>query len=399
MIPRRVRIRFDLLALMCLLGSLGAPLVGPLRETLQARLGLSRLQLGAGVFAMGLSAGVAGILLVRWLGLRVSRTAWVRVGTSLVVLGMGLLAAGAWRGSGLALAAGWFVLLLGGTFARMANAVVMDLWHASPRRGLILLHATNAVGKVLAPALVFLVGASLARNGLVFALLAALVLADMLFWPRAEVRALGDGERRDAAGDPADDAARGGRALFWAAASMLGIVAGAEAGVISILGSFITRLRTSPFPALDQPEWAAAVLAVAQMGIVTGRFIFFRLATRLSERRILFTCLAFAVFVFPAVLLESPAAYVPSLFLLCVAFSATWPACFALTAARYRVRRNAYTMACTLFTLCGVNAAILLASAIGNTDAGLAPAIVLSALTILLPGAFVAAFYPATPTE
>lgn len=380
------RIRFDLLLLILLVGSLGAPLVGPLRESLQQVLGISRLALGLGVFVMGVAAGLLGLLSVVLLRGRWTRVRFIRNGGMLMVLGMLLMAVfrPAPGISAVGLACGWFLVLLGGTAAGLSNATIIDTLPHAPHKGVILLHGANALGKVLAPLLVLIVGATLSVNAAIFCCLLLIVTVRMLRWPRPGIDRLDTCEARELTPNLEVRHAEASTVFFWLAALQFTFIAGAEAGVTSILGSLTTALRPSPFPSLSQTAWAAAVLILLQIGIAAGRFLFVGLSGRFREPAILALCLPFVVFAVPAALAVTPWVYAPACFLLGLAFSATWPAFFALATRRIRERRSSFTMASRLFSLAGVNGGILLASAIGNSDRNLPLAVIISAGTILV---------------
>jgi len=379
------RVRSDLLFLMFLAGCFGAPLVGPLRESLQEVLGLSRLALGLGVFLMGLAAGLSALASVVVLRGRWTRVRFLRVGSFVTGLGMLFLAAVPARPGPAVwlLAFGWFCLLLGAAALGLSNATIVDIYRDRPHQGLILLHGANALGKVFAPLLVLIVGARLSTNAWVFVALVFAVAFRTLTWPRDST---GELERREAGEGPSAESrsARVSPVLFWSAAAQFAFISGSEAGVTSILGSFIATSRPSPIPALDATKWAALVLILLQTGIAVGRFVFVRLSSRTGEARIMSVCLLFTAFVVPGVLLTSPWGYVPSFLLLGIAFSATWPAFFALATRTIAHSRSLFTMATRLFTLIGINFCILLASAVGNLDAGLPVAILVSAAVMML---------------
>ena len=83
-------------------------------------------------------------------------------------------------------------------------------------------------------------------------------------------------------------------------------------------------------------------------------------------------CLLCGLFALPGVLMPAPAVYVPSLFLLGVTFSATWPAFFTLSARGFVADRTAYSTAAGLATQIGISLCIWMASALGNRMADIA---------------------------
>ncbi len=395
--PAERRVRNDLLALLLLLGAFGAPLIGPLRETVQQVTGLSRFQLGAGVFFMGLAAGGLGLAAVRAFEGTWHRIRFIRAGAFSIAAGT-LILAGVRPGPGLSvifLAFAWFLILLGGAGVGLANAAIIDLYRRTrPHRGVILLHAGNALGKVGAPLLVLAVGTSLRRNGAVYFVLVTAVALMCLSWPRqlvADLAAKERGQRAAAGSGPPAESRLRRRGRFWAAACQFAFIAGSEAGVTSILGSFIYVQRPSPLPEMGNAAWAAAVVLLLQVGIAAGRFLSFALAERWSERAILAACLPFVLFALPLVFCPAPWGYAPAALFLGIAFSGTWPAFFALAQQHFPAERSAFTMAARLFTLAGVNGCILMVSLIGNRNANLGLAVLAGAGILLLFAAYLLA--------
>jgi len=379
------RVRNDLLALVLLLGAFGAPLIGPLRETVQRVTGLSRFQLGAGVFLMGLTAGAAGLAAVNALRGRWPRPRFIRIGAFLIAGGTLMLALvpPAPGIPVLLLGFAWFLILLGGAGVGLANATIIDIYRRTrPHRGVILLHAANALGKVGAPLLVLIAGTSLRRNGAIYFTLVSAVALHSMFWPRNAVRTLVQMEQDE--NTAVRTSLRAPAVLFWMTALQFAFIAGAEAGVTSILGSFIYVWRPPPHPAVSPSIWAATMVLLLQIGIACGRFAFFALTSKLDEFAIIKACLPFVLFALPLAFCRDYRLYAPSAFLLGPAFSATWPAFFALAVRSFPHDRSAFTMASRLSSIAGVNGCILIASAIGDRDAALPVAVVCSAAILLL---------------
>jgi fucose permease len=371
---------------MLVMGSLGAPLIGPLREQLQTVLGISRGALGLGIFMMGTLAGLLALPLGIKLRRRVPRLTFIRAGVVLIICGMLLLAlvspAPGWPVWGLA--GGWFLLMFGTSLVGTSNAAIMDLYREAPQAGVILLHGTNSLGKVLAPLLVLCVGAALSINALIYLGLMVLLLLHMFSWPTDDVQKLKAMEQAPAAGHAATGGYTWQHGWFWMLALQFAFIAGSEAGVVSILGSFITVSRPAPWAGITQAQWAALVITVLQAGIVAGRFGFLLLARRLPEKTIILICVAFTVFAVPGVLWPAPAIYLVSFFLLGLAFSATWPSFFSWAAQQVPGDRSSFALASQLFNIIGINTTILLASYIGNQDSRLPLAIICCAAVMLV---------------
>jgi len=317
------------------------------------------------------------------------RTSFIRIGTLIIIGGMLLLAlvqpAPGW--SAAALAGGWFLILFGGALGGMSNATIMDLWKRSPQTGVILLHGTNSLGKILAPLLVFIVGTQLSRNAWIYLVLMVLIMVSMAAWPRDMMGKLKKEEQEENTLH-APGLRSWKNVWFWLAAMQFAFISGSESGVVSILGSFIITARPAPFTGMDQASYAALVLIIMQLGIVAGRFLFVFLSSRLKARSIILLCTLFCVFAIPGVRVSLPLVYLPSLFLLGVTFSATWPAYFALASGHFPAERSAFAMASRLFSVVGINGCILLSSFIGNRDALIPAAIISSTAVIILVPVF-----------
>ncbi|NCO93883.1 MAG: hypothetical protein COZ06_16935 [Armatimonadetes bacterium CG_4_10_14_3_um_filter_66_18] len=385
---RHPRIHASLLVLLLIGGTMGAPLIGPLRETLQELMGVSRAQLGLWINLMGLGAGALSLwATVRFRG-TLSRTSFIKLGTVCGLAGMVLFAA-VRPSPGAALwgmAAGWFLVTVSNVVRAVSGPIFMDLWRHAPHTGVLLLHGVNAVGKVVAPLIVLLVGESLQVNAGIYAAALLLLALDMCTWPKQSVRELGEAERSQLATTESVDRSWRG-ALFWTAALQFAFIAGSEAGVVSILGSFLTHHRSSPIVALSPARWAAAVLVLSQMGIFAGRFVFAGFPA-LKEKTVVLLCLLCGVFVLPGVLSPSPWVYVSSLFMVGVTFSATYPAFFTLSARSFVANRTAYSMATGLTTQVGINLCIWLASVLGNRQESLPVAVIASTAVMGLFGLF-----------
>ncbi len=372
------RITGTVLAVAFVAGAGGAPLVGALREGVQEQFGLPFWAPGAGVAVLGLTGGILGLILTRRLP-TLSRTGLFRAGLVLSFLAFGLycfIAGSGWWAIA-ALAAGWFIMSLGRSFSGAANAIFADLWHHSPRTGVILLHATNALGKIIAPVMALVVGVSLGSNARVYAVIWLVLTVAALTWPSKAVFHMNRTERRQHA------AARAGASairspLFWLVCLQFAFIAGSEAGVVSTLPSFIEKHRQGIW-GLSARVFSQVVLVVMLSGLLSGRFVALVMSRRTGERGIIKVCLLCTVAVVPAVLHQSPAVFLPCFFVLGIAFSATWPAFFALAAGRFENDKTVLSVAATVCTLGGVNGFMLTASLIGNNPANLPWAVLISA--------------------
>lgn len=389
--PGRRGIQFNILTVMLVSGAMGAPLLSPIRETLQANAGISRAALGLWMFvlgAIGSGVGLIGGILAR----RTPRTTLVRIGSLTLAVSCWLLALcepdGLWTLAGLG--AAWLMISASRPLVATSNGIFADMWEHRPHTGVILLHAVNAGGKVIAPLVVLVIGASITGAGLLFAAVMTGLAVHALQWSRPVVGELIAFERHQA-NDAAPRIPRD--PLLWVCAFMFFIISGSEAGLTAILGSLIETSRPSPVASLTPARWAAVCTAVLLLGILGGRVLLTLVSSRLGERTIITLCLACSVFTFPAALATHWTIYLPSLLLNGVVFSATWPAFYALAARSYRADKTFLSLGAAFFTLLGTSACIYFSSAVGNAEQRLPLAVILST-AVLLP---FAAFLYLTP--
>ncbi len=375
-------IQFNVLTVMLVSGAMGAPLLSPIRETLQQQAGISRASLGLWMFIVGAVGSGVGLIGGIYCS-RTPRTTLVRYGTVTLAVACWLLAVcrpdGPWALAGLA--AAWLLISTSRPLVATSNGIFADIWDRSPHTGVILLHAVNAGGKVVAPLVVLVIGASITGAGLLFAGVMTALAVHALLWSRPAVGELIAFERHQA-NDAAPRIPRD--PLLWACAFMFCIISGSEAGLTAILGSLIETSRPSPVASLTAARWAAVCTAVLLLGILGGRVLLTLVSSRLGERTIITLCLACSVFTFPAALATHWAIYLPSLLLNGVVFSATWPAFYALAARSYRADKTFLALGAAFFTLLGTSACIYFSSAVGNAEHRLPLAVILST-AVLLP--------------
>lgn len=119
----------------------------------------------------------------------IGRLALFRTGLVMLFLAFGLYCFirgdNSWAIAGLA--SGWFIMSLGVSFTGTPNAIFADLWHRSPHTGVILLHAINSIGKVVAPMMVLVIGSGLSGNARVYAAIWVTLTLAAFAWPRKAV--------------------------------------------------------------------------------------------------------------------------------------------------------------------------------------------------------------------
>jgi len=376
------RIQLNILLVLMVNGAMGAPLLGPVRETLQDQTGLSRGRLGLWIFVIGTLGSALG-LIAGILGQHIKRTTLFRIGVVLETLAC-LLLVMAKPGPGwllLSLAMAWLLLGSARTMTNTGNGIFTDIWRHSPHTGVILLHAVNAGGKLLAPLAVLAIGTALRPNAAAFTALLVLLLIGSWFWPAADVDSLKQAEQRQAR---PDRPALPRNFAIWLCAVQFGFIAGSEAGATAILASLMQTLRNAPAAWPWPDKWPAAMTAVMLLGIVLGRIVFMISSRKLGERAILIICLLCGFAALPAALATHPGVYVPALLLTGVCFSATWPAFFSLAARAYPAEKTFLSLSSAFFTAVGVSGCIYLSSAVGNETSRLPLAFIASTAVMIL---------------
>ncbi|MCC7406752.1 MAG: hypothetical protein IT442_01690 [Phycisphaeraceae bacterium] len=370
------RVQGNLLLVKLVAGAMGAPLIGGARAMVEREAGISRATLGWWVFALGLVGSAAGLVLPALL-VNLRRTTAGRIGTVLLAVSCALLAIfrpePGWVLAGLG--AAWLINGASGPLIATANGVFADIWSHAPRTGVILLHAVNAGGKVLAPLALLAFSGDLRLTAMVFTAVMGLLAVEGWFWPRASVEAVAAVEKQHDHGRKSHWPTR---ALVWVIAVQFMLISGSEAGVVSILGPMVQQLRPSPIEGLTGGQWARWMIVAHLMGIFVGRIVLTLASGRLSERWIIGLCLATGLAALPAVMAESVWVYGVSLFVLGWAFSATWPAFYALGARAFPSEKTFLSLSAAFFSFVGASGGVAMSSVIGNTDARLPWAVVAS---------------------
>lgn len=185
------------------------------------------------------------------------------------------------------------------------------------QRGVTLLHAANAVGKLTGPILASIFLYSAWRNS--FNMIAGMVVL-------LAIPAILSGKHRHAsAGLKNEGSVRAGFA-FFAAVSGFGLIAGSELAVVMWLPTYAREVRG--FSAGS----ANLLLSIFLLGLVFGRFAASGLSHRISSTQAIVICGSTVVFVVPA--LHSGSYVISAIFFLLfgLAYSATWPSYFAYLA-------------------------------------------------------------------
>ncbi len=346
-------LRVFIMAWIFLSGLIGTGLVGPVRPAIEAEFGLSHAAFGGGLAVCQIAVNVALLLAILP---RLGRL------TGALRLGLGLLCGA----GGLSLAflarewpgylAGWSMLMAGTMLAGVLNNISMTLWRDDPRRGVVLLHAFNAIGKVAGPLTVSSTLTLGWRGGYQIAAgLNALLLAAFLLACRRW------GEVLDSSSALPATAKVGFRLPgYWLALAGIGSISGGEAAFATLMPTYFIQVR-----GLTEQQ-ASLLLALHLVGLATGRFVAAGCGTRVSNRRVIVACLACGVGIFPAILAPSPWLYGLGLFLLGGMFSATWPAFFAEAAERLTEHRSLLAYGSSLGNVVGIALCVWASSLIAD---------------------------------
>lgn len=330
-------------------GMINSGLLGPNRSAIERDFGLTHFGFGVLVAATQIVTSLA-VLLASPLLHHLNRANLLPAGLGLQTVGFLIVW---WSGSLAGLAVGWGLLVLGMVVGMLFNNVSMDLWPHNPRRGVILLHAFNGIGKVIGPALVgFLLvfgwrTSFLAVGGIAFAVFCAFL---------ASRRSLSRLAKEEHA--PSLVVLR--RPFYWLCVLPFGMIAGGEIAFATLLPLYLEKARGF------DPKIAALFLSLHLVGLVAGRFASAHLSHRLGNGSIIGLCLSAGVFALPAVLLESPPLIGLSLFLLGFQFSGTWPTFYAQVSRFLPGHRDALAYGSDLGNYVGISACVFVSSWIAD---------------------------------
>lgn len=195
-----------------------------------------------------------------------------------------------------------------------SSNVLATLMLPDTQRGVSLLHAVNAIGKLAGPMLAAIFLHDAWRNSFV----AVAVFSLVMMVPALLVHANGN----TTAGKKNPSTPRPGLA-FWAAVVGFGLIAGSEIAVALWLPTFGKMVRGYT------TQQANALLSAFLLGLMAGRFASGGLSRVLSSTRAIAVCGGCLLFVVPALLSQGFGPSAVFFFLFGLAFSATWPSYFA----------------------------------------------------------------------
>jgi len=229
----------------------------------------------------------------------------------------------------------------------VSNAVSVEFFSSSRKRGVNLLHAVNGLGKFAGPLVALALAGTLWRWGF----LAVGIYGLLLLAPGFVL--LGQGVHSKRLAGMHDEGVLH-RPLYWVCSFGFVLIVGAEFGVsawlpeyLRVEHSFSERLKT-------------IMQTLLLAGLVSGRFATVFIGYRLSHRRILTVCCSCALFILPVVLFRNTVLTGVCLFLTGIASSAAWPTHFAYITRFFPNRQSALTSGAGLANTAGYTVAFLL---------------------------------------
>jgi len=348
-----------LLGLGCLGGIIGTGILGPYRAAFARHYHLTQTEIGRAVALSGIIFGGLGIWQGPRLADRMGRFRFLKV--AVVLLTAGLAGCAAFVNIYL-VAASWCVLILGAYLSVISNAVVADIWHDQPQRGVVLLHSFVSVGKILGPAVAAFLLMEIRRTHwqpwpwrgffLVCAIVAGAVLVLLLTGSQRSIM------QPAASADPAVRSAPGWAAGVWLPAALLGLIAGSEDSLATVAPMFFQTVRHVV------PENAARLLTLHFIALIGGRFLFGLLGTKVRPKVTVAMGIVPVILVIPAVLARNEIVFSISFMLLGLSFSAMWPCIFARLATVLAHDRSKLTYAVGMTNTLGIAACVWISSRI-----------------------------------
>jgi len=326
-------------------GMMATGLLGPFRSGFAEHYDITQGQLGAGIAVIGIVLGMVGIWQGPRLADRIGRYRLLKCSVGMMVIG--LTGCGLWTDLRV-LAAFWALFMLGAYLSIITNAVATDLWRDEPRRGVLLLHSTLSVGKIIGPSIATLCMVVLAglpwRGFFFFGAASSLTILVFLSFVR-QGKVYHPKEEHAWREDPVD------RPLaLWLSAALLGLMAGSETALASIAPLFFKEQHGL------SGEFAAELLTFHFIALTAGRFAFGIFGGKLSSKVIVALAVAPAALIVPAAYSSSRATSIVCFVIVGLCFAATWPALFAHVAGVFSRNRSRLTLAVGLMNASGIAA-------------------------------------------
>ena len=346
-------LRYFIMAWIFLSGLIGTGLVGPVRPAIEAQFHLNHAAFGSGLALCQITVNFLLLLAILPRLGQVSGAARLGAGLVCGVLGLSVaFLATSWG----AYLAGWTVMVAGTMLSGVLNNISMTLWRDNPRRGVVLLHAYNAIGKVAGP---LTVSATLSHGWQagyqVAAAINALLLLGFLLGCHRWHTVLDS-----CAALPPGSGAGFRLPAYWLCLAGIGCISGGESAFATLMPTYFIQVRHLT------AQHASLLFALHLSGLATGRFVAAGCGSRVGNRQVIFTCLACGLGIFPAILSPSPWIYGVGLYFLGGLFSATWPAFYADSAERLPEHRSLLAYGTALGNVTGIALCIWVSSVIAD---------------------------------
>lgn len=197
----------------------------------------------------------------------------------------------------------------------VANALSTDFFTHSQNRGVNLLHAVNAVGKLIGPLVALAFALAWRWSFFATGIFGLLILASAFFAFRGPVHHVRSNGLRP---EPILH-----RPFFWLLINGFTLLVAAELSVTVWLPTFLMKVRSF------SGDTAKLLHACFMAGLVSAHFATVLVGYRLRHRHIISVCLACTLFLFPALFLRHPLLIAACLFFHGASFSATYPTYFS----------------------------------------------------------------------
>ncbi len=356
------RLRYNIMTLVFLNGFIKAGLPGPNRTSIEADYNITHGQFGYIIAAIQIIAAIVVLLNSNRLA-KFGSIKSIILALAIQTLSFALIVS---TKSPYALIIGWTGISLTAAVAMITNNISIDLWPHNPRRGVILLHTSNAFGKVVSPLVVALCLTLVTWriSFLVAGLLSVILLTAFALMSSQDKH---ENNKSDKDHDSHISKKILKKSLYWLTILPFALISGGEAVFATLMPVFFVHCRDM------KPEHAAYLFTVHLLGLAAGRLLTAQLNQRISNNTIITIMLLTSLFIFPIVFMTNLTIVIISLFFFGVLFSATWPIFYAQIAPFYPDNaRSMLAYGSGLSTTIGCSIAILISSQIADIpDIGL----------------------------
>ncbi|HEX2951345.1 MAG TPA: MFS transporter [Armatimonadota bacterium] len=341
-----------LLSWVFIFGMTQAGLIGPNRSSIEAEFGLSHAVFGLAIAVIQCVSACIMMLIARQL----------QRYKSLIVLSGGLCVqslgyyAIMLSHSSLGLVGGWLMIMLGSTAGTVTNNLSMLLFTGNPRKGVMLLHSFNAIGKIAGPLLAAICLMLSWRSSFLVVGIITSALCVFVFCSQPYIGTI----PRPATTRTHFDSRVVRRPFFWLSILPFGLIGGGEIAFAALMPTFYQETQGFTKSA------ASLLLTVHLLGLAAGRLVSVPLNQRVSNNAIIGGCLLAGLAVFPAVFLPHSMLLYPMLFLVGVMFSCIWPTFYAQASLFHQDYPDLFAYGTTFGNALGTAGCVYLSSLIAD---------------------------------